>query len=627
MRIAEACPSGSPDSNRIFTSTTPTGSCPRRRLGATSIPSSGGHVKPSRFRRRVMLLAVVVLGAVAAGVAFGAGGDDRTGAIQQQIKGGRAKNVIFFLGDGMGDSEITIARNYALGAAGRFAGIDALPLTGESTTWSLQESDPSKPNYVTDSAAAGTAWATGHKTSNGRVSTSAASDQDLKTILEIAKERGFATGNVSTAEITDATPAVLDSHVAARGCQGPLDMSACCRTESRLADSARSPSKRSTTASTSSSVAARAVRPGDPGRGAACWRDRPADGNRPGYRAVTDRSGLFAAQPGKKLLGLFNSGNMTLEWSGALATPYPGTGPQRCNESNRATTAASEPTLAEMTRKAIDLLDQADVRGKGKKAGFFLQVEGASIDKQDHAQNPCGQIGETVAFDRAIQVGLDFARTHPDTLIIVTADHAHTSQIVEAPQTATHHSPGAISDAHDGRWHRHGRQLRDEHLRAVAGPHRLGGPRRRARPAGRQRRRRRRRGLTSSTSWPARSAPSRKIGSRSSSGATGKRRAPLRRSPARSGDRADRVVRSELVAQRLADLADGAARAERLAHRRRAGSPSPRRSRARAPSAAAAPSALRSARTRAVRSSWRRSAAGSMPVQLDPLVLRPRRTR
>ena len=61
------------------------------------------------------------------------------------------------------------------------------------------------------------------------------------------------------------------------------------------------------------------------------------------------------------------------------------------------------PTLADMTTKAIDLL-------KGNEKGFFLQVEGASIDKQDHAANPCGQIGETVDLDEAVQTALDFAK-------------------------------------------------------------------------------------------------------------------------------------------------------------------------------------------------------------------------
>jgi alkaline phosphatase len=76
---------------------------------------------------------------------------------------------VLFIGDGMGDSEITIARNYQVGARGRLW-MDTLPYTGEYTTYALQESIPSLIDYVTDSAASGTAWATGYKTSNGRIS-------------------------------------------------------------------------------------------------------------------------------------------------------------------------------------------------------------------------------------------------------------------------------------------------------------------------------------------------------------------------------------------------------------------------------------------------------------------------
>lgn len=74
-----------------------------------------------------------------------------------------------------------------------------------------------------------------------------------------------------------------------------------------------------------------------------------------------------------------------------------------------------------MTEKAIDLLKNDD-------KGFFLQVEGASIDKQDHNANPCGQIGETVDLDEAVQKALDFAKEDGETLVVVTADHSHTSQ-------------------------------------------------------------------------------------------------------------------------------------------------------------------------------------------------------
>src|SRR5262249_39161444 len=63
----------------------------------------------------------------------------------------------------------------------------------------------------------------------------------------------------------------------------------------------------------------------------------------------------------------------------------------------------------------------------------------------DHAANACAQIGETVAFDQAIQIALQYQKQNPDTLVIVTADHSHTSQIIEGPQTATAHSPGFIT--------------------------------------------------------------------------------------------------------------------------------------------------------------------------------------
>jgi alkaline phosphatase len=141
----------------------------------------------------------------------------------------------------------------------------------------------------------------------------------------------------------------------------------------------------------------------------------------------------------RKVLGLFNPGNMTTEWNGQLAQTVR-TGPQRCNEAFRATTAPNEPRLADMTSKAISLLEKAAKRNRGDE-GFFLQVEGASIDKQDHASNPCAQIGETVEFDRAVQVALAYAKKHPDTLVIVTADHSHTSQII--PQAGA--SPGRTS--------------------------------------------------------------------------------------------------------------------------------------------------------------------------------------
>jgi len=377
--------------------------------------------------------------------------------LRRAIDGGRARNVILFLGDGMGDSEITIARNYQAGADGRLW-LDTLPLTGAYTTYALQESNPSLIDYVTDSAASGTGWATGVKTSNGRISSVAGTGNavtSLPTILEHAQRAGFLTGNVSTAEITDATPAVLNAHINERGCQGPADMSAC------------GPSKKDnggpgSIAEQSVDHMVNVLLGGGRGRFAQTVTGGAGKGKTviqyaqsKGYTYV-DNAAALEATSASHVLGLFNNGNMSLEWSGLQAIASPGSGlpaGQVCSENQR---PSNEPSLAAMTSKAIDLLDDEpgqgswrehgeNENGHRRKRGFFLQVEGASIDKQDHVERPCEQIGETVAFDRAVRVGLEYARRHPDTLIIVTADHAHTSQIVPVPSVSDTSRPGTLS--------------------------------------------------------------------------------------------------------------------------------------------------------------------------------------
>ncbi|KOP27117.1 alkaline phosphatase [Hapalosiphon sp. MRB220] len=390
----------------------------------------------SSKQRKLFAITTVTAMVLAVATASNSNANDYPKLVRKSVFGGRAKNVILFIGDGMGDSEITIARNYSVGAAGRLA-LDTLPLTGEYTTYALQESNPKLPDYVTDSAASGTGWATGNKTSNGRISTTAGTDQDLKTILEIAKEKGFRTGNVTTAELTDATPAVLMSHVSDRSCQGPQDMAKC-------------PQDKKSEGGAGSITEQAIDHDVDVLLGGGKQRfDQVIDGGEykgktviqaaqaQGYDVVTSAAELQSAQPGTKILGLFSPGNMSLEWGGEPAIPYPGSGPQRCQENLR---PADEPSLPDMTTKAISLLERQS-RGK---TGFFLQVEGASIDKRDHAGNPCEQIGETVAFDQAVKAGLEYAKQHPDTLVVVTADHGHTSQIIPQP-TETDHSPGEFS--------------------------------------------------------------------------------------------------------------------------------------------------------------------------------------
>jgi alkaline phosphatase len=153
---------------------------------------------------------------------------DQSQAIRDTINASGAKNVILLIGDGMGDSEITIARNYEKGAGGFFTGLDALPLTGQYTTYALRKDG--KPNYVTDSAASATAWSTGTKTYNGALGIDI-KNAPQKTILELAKDQGFATGDITTSEIQDATPAALFSHITERDCYGPTESAKDCGKE------------------------------------------------------------------------------------------------------------------------------------------------------------------------------------------------------------------------------------------------------------------------------------------------------------------------------------------------------------------------------------------------------------
>jgi alkaline phosphatase len=356
---------------------------------------------------------------------------DATESVRNAIGDAQAKNVILLIGDGMGDSEITVARNYEYGAAGELPGIDALPLTGQYTTYSLyrEGEEKGKPDYTPDSSATGSAWATGTKTYDNAVSVDI--DQvPQPTILEIAKANGLKTGNVTTAEVQDATPAVLVAHTDQRSCYGPD--SETCGNDALEAGGLGSISEQligtraDVTLGGGSESFTQTAKAGP-------WQGRTlldqAAGR--GYQLVDDADALSAvtsASQSEPVLGLFTEGNFPTRYAPTTATvggaDLP---PVTCTPNPERLT--EELSLASLATKAISLLDNEN--------GFFLQVEGASIDKRDHAADACGQIGETIDFDEAVQVALEFAENDGNTLVLVTADHAHSSQIVDSAPPAT----------------------------------------------------------------------------------------------------------------------------------------------------------------------------------------------
>lgn len=280
------------------------------------------------------------------------------------IRSSKAKNVIFMIGDGMGLSQITAARIRTRGADGRLY-MDRMPIAGLVTTHSANR-------LVTDSAAAGTALATGHKTLNGMISISPEGKR-LTTILEVAKKRGLSAGLVVTSTITHATPACFASHVVSRKDEATIAVHLL---ENKV-DVLLGGGKEFFIPSSS------------PGSKRPDERNLIEEAEKDGYLFVQTREELDKVQKGP-VLGLFQLG--------ALKTEPP------------------EPTLAEMTKKAINLL-------KYNQKGFFLMVEGSQIDWACHNNNTDETIRQTVLFDQAVKEAIDFALQDKETLVIVTADH------------------------------------------------------------------------------------------------------------------------------------------------------------------------------------------------------------
>lgn len=420
------------------------------------------------MQRRTLAVAVAGLvtvgGSATAALAVTGGDDDRSASLAKSIDPATPKNVILLVGDGMGESEVSIARYYQ--GVDKPLNMDRLPFRGVATTYDLTPTDDvaaqGATNFDPDSASTATAWSTGHKTminrlGQGNSASRTVPGQNFETTIEAAKKLGKWTGNVTTAEVTDATPAGPTAHMSQRSCQGPADTRSTCASEAKIkADGATNPNALGSIAE--QQVALRPDITFGAGRGRYLQKVDP-NGTKTvadlavdqGFQYVTDKSGLngvttLGSKPGDKpLLGLFhdkevsnNAANMVSEWAAADTSGnfIPDAkaklgaadgNPLNCKAGYRQSVRPEEPSLTEMSTKAIDLLDKSS----GDK-GFFLQIEGASIDKRDHDANPCEQIGETLEFDKALGKVLDYQQAHPDTLVIVTADHSHSSQIVSA---------------------------------------------------------------------------------------------------------------------------------------------------------------------------------------------------
>lgn len=276
----------------------------------------------------------------------------------------KAKNLIIFIGDGMGVSQVYAAMT----ATGFDMTFPAFPATGFSMTYSSN-------NYVTDSAAGGTALATGEKTNNGMVSM-LPDRSKVKTILEYSVEEGKSTGVVVTKSLTDATPATFVSHVPLRYQYREIANQYLNGAADVFIGGGKSffeAEKDSTGKADESTDLVKALKA-------------------KGYDVVYSLEELKATNSGK-IAGLMADTDMP-----SIAQ---GRDPQY---------------LASATAKAIEVLSR-------NRKGFVLMVEGSEIDNGGHAGDTQMIIDEVIDMDRAVKVAYDFARSNGNTLIVITADH------------------------------------------------------------------------------------------------------------------------------------------------------------------------------------------------------------
>lgn len=277
------------------------------------------------------------------------------------------KNVIYMIADGTSFTQLEMARV-----------VKGAPLVMDNLTVQSEARNASLDNAATDSAASGTAHATGSRTNNGMLSVTP-DGQVLRSVVYLAKAAGLKTGVVTNDALYGATPGAYIANVESRKESGNILEQAIFETQPDVLM----------------------------GGGLGVYKTIGAAERlgQTGYQFVRTAAELRAwdATSEAKLLGLFAQDSM------AYAVDRP----------------ESEPTLAEMTRVALEILARDET-------GFFLMVENDRIDVAGHANDMRRSIYDTLAFDEAVAVALAFAADREDTLVVVTADH-ETGGLTRAP--------------------------------------------------------------------------------------------------------------------------------------------------------------------------------------------------
>jgi alkaline phosphatase len=336
-------------------------------------------------------------------------------ALGDQIR--RAKNVILFVGDGMGVSTVTAARILA----GQLSNTDGeyhrlsfekLPYMAHSVTASANQ-------QTSDSAPTATAMVAGIKTNDGAISVDQTIDRNeisaevtagksVKTILERAEEKGMSTGVVTTARLTHATPAVNYAHIGNRDWEADANLPVGATVKDIARQLLEFPYGNGLEVAIGGgrsyfmpNTVSDPEYPVEKGR-RKDGRDLTIEWTQqyPNSAYVWNQAGFDAidTENTQHLLGLFERSHMRYA-------------------ADRNLDVGGEPSLAQMTEKAIGILNN-------NKKGFYLMVEAGRIDHAHHAGNAYRALTDTIALSDAVQKARELTRDK-DTLIIVTADHSH----------------------------------------------------------------------------------------------------------------------------------------------------------------------------------------------------------
>lgn len=309
------------------------------------------------------------------------------------------KNVIFMVGDGMGPSYNTAYRYFKDNPNTK-----ALEKTAfDQYLVGTQRTNPDDPKEnITDSAAAATAFSSGHKTYNGAIGVTP-DKKSVETVLERAKSQGKSTGLVSTAEITDATPAAYAAHIDSRDKKNDI-------AKQFYNDRINGQHKVDVLL----------------GGGAKYFGKENGDIDKKfkkdGYDVVKNKQQLAQSKK-DQVLGLFADKNMPLQIDATKQNPL----------------------LSDMQDAALSKLSK-------NKKGFFLMVEGASIDKQGHANDITGVMSEMSGFETAFENAMKYAKQHKDTLVVATADHSTGGLTIGKGKDYKWDAKAVQSMKHSGKW-------------------------------------------------------------------------------------------------------------------------------------------------------------------------------